>query len=568
MKKNLIKMDRIMWKIFWMIFVSLFVVNYALANTMSFSQWWSKDIISEYTWRYFCPIDLSVLASYVNEEFWNCQYAIKYDSNKETISFKTIKVWFLYNNTWYLIRNGLLYWDHSHDSNLSTSTICSTFSFTRNSTDSWNTILQLVDKNWNDFVASPNPVDWLNMSLDWSDTLTWVGSLTINYEMCPCSLDAAKPIISNINSYSFNDSNSNYTWDKTFTFFVYDKWWNNSKWWFSWQETILENYRLAPSWLDNQEWVDPSSISVTITSKSNSIVLTSWNWLILEKYTWSTYGSPYTWDSNDRWYYVSFTVSWLAVETPVSMEISVSDNVWKLCATSKHKNSITYSMNQETPPSVTLQTPTAMNAMPNTPIVLKVSDDWAWIDTGSVKITIPEISVSGDVVIPEHVYSWLDLSFELISWTEELWWASSYYVTFQPKEEFPVSTDVSLSCEVQDLAGVSNTSILSFETRPDCSVYGCINYLDLFYRDYNTSIVRFTWPLLVVTWTFYPYPVLTWENSDILMCWPDSNDKTLTWNIKIYSDWSVINGNIYSYSWLYVTWLEFIYEDGVITVVD
>jgi hypothetical protein len=199
---------------------------------------------------------------------------------------------------------------------------------------------------------------------------------------------------------------------------------------------------------------------------------------------------------------------------------------------------------------------------------LTVADDWAWIDTGSLVVEILPVVSWGQIIMTWSIYSWSDLHFDLQDGSEELWWASKYVVSFQPKYEFAVDSNIILSWNVKDLVGVVGTWRHTFHTRKDCTFYGCVNFVDIFSGSMNISNLiqwHFTWSLIVVTGTSAPYPYLTWSSWEIVMCWPIGESINLDWNIDIYSEWQIINWQLYQDEDLYVTGLNFTYESGVIT---
>jgi hypothetical protein len=407
------------------------------------------------------------------------------------------------------------------------------------------------------------------LSYNGSDTLTWVQNLSISFYKCPCELDNEAPKIS---EWSHDISwNTHYTWAQNISFLVYDK--SNFSWPY-WTNGVHDtNYYTwgAPIWMDNQEWINSGSIEVELYVDGTLLnVLTPGSWLIVTRYTGTIDGVPmYTWDGYDRWYWITLDTHALPVETPIAIVITVSDNTMGLkwwCTTDKHTTIFTGKLNEKQAPTITFNSPIGQNINPNVWVKLTVADSWAWVDTGSLVVEILPIMSWWQEIMPWSIYSWDDLTFVLTGWSEELWWASVYEVAFQPIYEFAVGSTITISWYVMDLIWMETHAEYTFRTREDCTFYGCVNFVDIFSGSIDNLIQpQFTWSLIVVTGTLAPYPYLTWENNDIVMCGPIDGSINLTWNIDIYSGDVRINGNLYPYEDLYVTGLDFEYQSGVIT---
>lgn len=427
--------------------------------------------------------------------------------------------------------------------------------------------LLFVDKYWD------TPTYWLettkdgislNAPLQWSkDILTGVTNTTYNFVALPCNTDNKKPTITNVSVHTWD---TNIPSNKVITFVTYD--WDGSNYgkvthWFSGNSVNnLNNYVSAPSNVDNQEWVDSNRIFVTISctwcspSQTNvSVLPTISNW------NWDTTRNALTWDSEKRWYNVSINPPFpYEVEKQVTVSISVSDNPNEYGQT--HTGTHTFSFNKAVAPTITRISPaTSTFVSPSKiyPISFFISDDWAWVDTGSVVITT---TYSGG----EFVYSWSDLNFTLSWWQPWLWNSWKYLVSFYPKENFPVNTIITLDVTWSDLAGSTKTLESSFTTRPECSFFGCIDSVNIIWNGINEI---FTWIVLSVTWTNpnSPYPYLTWENDEILMCGKDWSGTAILGNIYLYdASWNRLNNVQYTWNDLFITWLDVIYQDGIIIV--
>ena len=440
-----------------------------------------------------------------------------------------------------------------------------------------NTSLLFVDKNWNSGF-----VYWLETTDDgislagvehWKrDILSNVNHVTYYFVALPCNADWKSPTITNVSVAPWA---TKVPINQTITFVTYD--WDGSnpskvRYWFSGNSVDdLNNYVSAPSNVDNQEWVNSGSISVKVscdtcsTPQSNvpaSLSISNWDW--------TTSVNALTWDSERRWYNVSFDAPFsYEVEKQVNVSISVTDNPNENWQT--HTKPYNFSFNAPEAPTISRVYPSPstnefISPSKNFAISFYIKDDWAGVDTGTVKITIPEIMSGDEVLLSSYVYSWSDLDFQLSWWQPWLWNSWSYIVSFYPKEDFPVSTMITINVEWADLAWTSKQITTTFKTRPSCSFFWCIDDINIVWGDINEI---FTGLVLTVTWTNpnSPYPYLTWEKKEILMCGGGWNWISFDWNVSIYdAEWNWIWWNSYTNNELFIIWLDFVYEDWVIKI--
>lgn len=423
--------------------------------------------------------------------------------------------------------------------------------------------LSFVDKNWN------TPNYWLETTDDgislngydqWSkDILSGVNNVVYEFQALPCQKDTDKPTITN---KSVSNWATKIASNQVITFLTYD--WNSNKkvtHWFGGNSTWnLSNYVTAPSNVDNQEWVNSSSISVTVscptcsTPKSNipaTLSISDWNW--------ETSINALTWDSERRWYNVSINPPFeYEVEKQVTVNISVTDNPNEDGET--HTKTESFSFNAPVAPSISRiypSTNTFVSPSKNFEIKFYISDDWAWINTWSIIIKIPQIMTWEEVILNEYVYSGSDLNFELSWWSAGLGNSWSYVVSFYPKTDFPVNETITINVTWSDLAWNTKAFTTSFSTRPACSFFGCVDILNIIW---NNFVETFSGKILIVTWTNTnsQYPYLTWENNEILMCGKERTWVTLSGSISLYDQaWNKINWLNYTWNVLYITGLDF-----------
>ena len=519
--------------------------------------------------KLYCETPVYMMINWWSEQFNWFQASIDFDSSNLKINTWTIHSEFknwnnfilgnLYNVGWAMLgwyKEWVLTWV--------------SFSITMNANITWTT-LSFVDKNWN------APSFWLettddNISLDspnynW-DILSSVNSVAYDFVALPCVPDWDQPRIENVSVANWATKIPE---NKVISFLTYD--WNAEKKvsrWFAWNSTWnITNYVSAPNNVDNQEWVNSWSIVVTVScptcSGSPSNVDATLN---ISDWDWDSTKNALTWDSERRWYNVSFDAPFpYEVEKQVNVSIVALDNPNELWDT--HTGTYTFSFNKAEAPTITGVYPsidTFVSPSKNFAISFNISDAWAGVDTWSVIITIPEIRSGDEVLFPSYVYSWSDLDFQLISWWEWLGSGWSYIVSFYPKEDFPVSSEITIYVTWSDLAWTSKIITRTFTTRPGCSFFGCVDNINIIWVDINEI---FTGLVLTVTWTNpnSPYPYLTWENNEILMCGGGWTWINFDWNVSIYdAEWNWIWWNSYANNELYITGLDFVYEDWVVKV--
>ena len=417
--------------------------------------------------------------------------------------------------------------------------------------DWWDPVFQL---DTTDDGISLNGVDVSSL-----DILESVTNTTYNFVALPCNADNKNPIITNV---SVNNWATKISSGQIITFVTYDRDSNNpvSHWFAGNSTSSLSNYVSADSQhVDNQEWVNSWSIVVTVSCPTCSNWTLTGARLNISNWDWITNSmNALTWDSERRWYNVSIIPPFsYEVEKQVTVNISVSDNPNEFGQT--HTGTHSFSFNNAVAPTITRTSPTTstfVSPSKNYPISFYIYDAWAWVDTGSILITT---TYSGE----EFVYSWSDLNFTLSWWQPWLWNAWSYVVSFYPKEDFPENTAITLNITWSDLAGSTKTLQSSFTTRPDCSFFGCIDSVNIIWGGINQI---FTWTVLSVTWTNpnSPYPYLTWE---ILMCGKDWSGTAIGGNIYLYdASWNRLNNVWYTWNELFITWLDVVHQDSVISI--
>ncbi len=433
------------------------------------------------------------------------------------------------------------------------------------------TKFSIKDMNWaNNYwlqtTADGLTLNWYDVSS--KDILTWVEDLLLEYYAYPCDIDTQNPIIWNLNKSWTTDSVDKQTKipsDQTLSFETYD--WDSLhkvNYWFSGKDTSnLDNYVSAPNNVDNQEWINSGSISVKVSCEKCSTPKSNVNaTLNISNWNWTSGKNALTWDSERRWYNVSFDAPFpYEVEKEIVIKVSVSDNANELWTT--HTWTRTIKFNSPVPPTIDMLEPTnTLFASPsrNNPLKFYFSDDWAGVDSGTISLEIKEITWENDeIIMTGYVYSGSELSMSLSGWSEWIWNEAKYEVEFYPKRDFPENKIITVVAYAKDLAWNEKTQLFTLMTRQSCEFYGCRESTNVFGLVW-TNISRrfnFTWSVLIVSeyvnqWGVeYPY-----LSGNELVCKSSNRDGLLlTWEVNLYDENNhfLWNSTGYQDNVLYVT---------------
>lgn len=571
---------RIGW---WLLLVALFGASFAANPSYNFLPASGSQL------KLHCNYNgnLSLLAWWQNYNAF--ESTISYDSSNFSLIHGAINTPFSQNQWYSLIGNlyrtyGALPWGQKSSGDVNA--INYVFK-TLNNISTWN--FSFTDRLWWTITFWASTTDdgaTLNgFDVNGADILTAVYNASYTFVPLPCVPDADAPTLTN----TVPASNARYIpSNQTVSFLTYD--WagagsvsgpsplasnNRSHYWYSGLSLLLTNYVAAPVTVDNQEGVNSGTIRATVAcstcSTSWSYVL-SWADLTITAWTGDASHNQWTWDTERRWYVVSFAApTSYPVEKQITVTLQAVDNPNE--TGSIHTGTASFSFNAPLSPTITRILPstnTFVSPSKLNPIRLFVSDDWAGVDTGSIKITIPTIMSWATQLMTGYIYSWSALNFTLSWWNTGLGNSGKYLVEFYPLWDFPANATVTITWTALDLAGNTWVFNTSFTTRPDCSYFGCSELLNLDIVGWLYSwSYQFTGTILVVTWTNIdsPYPYLTWTNNDILVCGYEWTGAILTGNVQIYNGSStLINGTIYSGNALYITGLNFSIVNWVIIV--
>lgn len=546
----------------------------------SFSNEFELSPASWAIFKYHCNKDIEIKIKKWNDDFLAFASVIKFNTWNLFLTHNSINPFFT-NNTGSSVLTGLGLYSTEWASMLGWTSDMWVADFTIQ-TKSWFKgdfiSLNFVNSGWN------APSFWLGTTDDGifitspdrpGDTLTWVTNATYYFEAYPCIDDTNPPIVFN-NSWSPNINGWRILWSwNTIKVLVLDWIWNKGHYWYQGLATDIDNYVLAPNNVDNQNWVNSWTISVQINNSANG-----WNIetpiLNIYPYTGSELPNKWTWHSMDRGYWVEFQNEIpFEIEKQVTITITWYDNENRLKQSFLMNKFFVFNRSEN--PIINIINP--INASTGqdynlSGIYFNARDSWAWVDTGKVYITIPAIYSGTELLLTWYTYSWSDLEFTWVNWTPEAGGSSSYDIKLKPKRRFPSNTKIIITGMVVDLAWNTGYKSWHFFTEPTCKDLGCfdflnINFLTGIYSTYNPRL--FTWKYLVVTWLSYNtnYPYFTWTDWDTLVCGFDYEWTMLTWNVDIYSNtWIMINWHFYTWKELYITWLDFTYNEWIITVAD
>ncbi len=270
----------------------------------------------------------------------------------------------------------------------------------------------------------------INSNINSLDILTWVNDWAYTFVALPCIPDATAPGMwrnTPINGQRYIPSNY------TVSFVLYDRAWpgteagiapmstnNRQHYRYSWfNTTVLSNYQPAPATVDNQEWVNSGTISVTVACPT---CLTPWTYttpaipsLDITERTGDAVYNKITRQNKTRWYLVSFPApSPYEIEKQVNVNISVTDNSNENNQT--HTGTPSFSFNAPINPTITRNAPGNTNVPTNfNAFSFTFSDDWAGVDTWTISITIPQFS-SWSKFYTWYTYSGSDLIITLLNW--------------------------------------------------------------------------------------------------------------------------------------------------------
>ena len=508
---------------------------------------------------------------------------IKFNTGEAMITHASVNPFFTEMATGF-IANGNLYrtYGGSPSSNALALT-AATFIF-KTTAYIWSTFLWFTTRTGSTIVFNQNTTDdgaTINSSISSLDMLTGITDAWYTFVALPCIVDTTAPQFSSV----YPNNNARYISDwAIISFLTYD--WIGSQtvglnstqhYRYAWGATIPANYQQAPSTVDNQEWVDSTTIKATVscpTCVGSWTHILTWSRLSITPRTGDAQKNRYTRDSENRWYAVHFAPpAPYEIEKEITVILEAKDNPNENFVT--HTNTYSFSFNAPSTPTITRISPaTSTNVDTRTnPFVFHIEDDRAGIDPNTISITIPAILSWSTVLYTGYTYSWSDLMITLIHGSTGIgnsWW---YEVAFTGKWVLPSNTAIQITWSAYDYAGNQWTYAGSFTTKKSCADWWCVDtfWLNILWWTFAGNNI-FSGTLIIITGTNNSsiYPYITWDNNDILMCGLPYTGMILTGNIWIYDTNGLsINGTSFTGATLYITGmdgLDFILDNDQIRI--
>lgn len=387
-----------------------------------------------------------------------------------------------------------------------------------------------VNTTWTRFEIYANTLDSADFSNDSSVMLnpttdilseTWYGYYTFSPWTCDPDIEYPE------NTQSVLDINNS---DRIkylfwFDFFVRDgSGYTKDQPGYKTDNVILQDYYYGKNQANRESGIDPYSMTIEFIYSDWSKISFTWSnpWINL---AWT--GKTRDRKRRDYWISVSpFGLVDFGIEKTMEFSGKISDYAW-------HQTTIFYTFNNPTPPRIAYMSPNTWekHILPKTDIVLKLSDNRAWIDPNSVQVEVYSWwcngsmiwQFSGDSLYKEAV-SWYantpDYMIKISSWSVYNW------------QEFVLPTNETEICIKVSAEDNENNQIISpnneysFTTRNQCSFYDCENMFEIYRSPDAITWQIYSLPKLYITWGQNPY--IVW---DTLYCW-------LLWNITL------ITGNI------------------------
>lgn len=159
-------------------------------------------------------------------------------------------------------------------------------------------------------------------------------------------------------------------------------------------------------------------------------------------------------------------------------------------------------------------------------VILGIADDWAGVDSGSIRVTLS--GIAGTSYGP-YVFSGSALHLSGVWGTAN---QPNYYLSISDHAPFPYSWTILVQVYAQDMAGTTDViADYSFSTRPPCNTLGCCN---------QVSIQTWTSPAFLFTWTILS--ISGWIN-------PSFTVNGMTWTV----DCGIQDQGVSIYTWVEFT---------------
>ena len=344
--------------------------------------------------------------------------------------------------------------------------------------------------------------------------------LTWTYQILqePCSVDNNAPSISVSTPINWSDKQDRLSWiSLSLTEAVWSNWQPNVPYIRSWW-----TWTWNPGWLrSNQYWIDLNTFNLVISWNWNIRTFVSWSLWLTIVWSWKTW--------QDLVYSYGITIDqaqlfdyWIE-KTGVITTI-VSDRKWNPA----NQNVVTF--NRPVWPTL-LWTPSPVNGAIfvnlSAPVTLGIHDNRAWVDSGSIRITLSWINWTN---YWPYVFSGSNLN---LSWVASAALQPDYNINISGHVAFPTSWTIRVIVYAEDMENnVDTISDYSFSTRPACSVLQCCD--NIYIQIWTWTPVLYSYADLYVNYASWFMPTFSWTNST----WYLDCRETYYW-ISVYSgDWN------------------------------
>jgi len=223
------------------------------------------------------------------------------------------------------------------------------------------------------------------------------------------------------------------------------------------------------SWgLTNQYGVNFDTFQIRVSGNGTGRYFTGG--MFSPSWTLSTVANGTTWQFRDKNYTVDISGSELfdyGIEKPITISGNIRD---------RNNNLRTFSLSFNPAVGPWLIPWSANPAWWATwigttvPIQLGIADDWAWVNSWTIRVTIQWIWWT---TYWPYIFSWNNLNLSGVRWIAN---QPDYYITISGHVVFPTSWTIQVSVYAEDMEGnTSSISPYSFWTRPSCGDLGCCN---------------------------------------------------------------------------------------------
>jgi len=378
------------------------------------------------------------------------------------------------------------------------------------------------DVNW----CSSNATIETTLSLGWCDVinlsqqnshLTW----TYSFLQEPCVADTNNPTISFSTPSNWWDKQSSLSWISLSL--------NEAAWvtssnvpyiWTGWHTIWTWN----PGWtISNQYWIDLTTLSLVVSGNWNTKTFTWWTvWLTP---TWN----GRTWQDNYKSYSIAIDQAYISsygIEKTITITTNVADRMWNNASQS------ILTFNNPISPSL-LWTPSpvggAIFVNLTAPIQLWIQDNRAWVDSGSIRVTLSWINGTN---YGPYIFSGSSLG---LSWIASTALQPNYTINITGHVAFPSSWTIKVIVYAEDMENnIDNISDYSFSTRLSCSELQCCE---------NIYVQVWAWSP-----TLYSYTDLYINYASGVV------PNFINWSATWYLDCRETYYGISIYSWNGVTW--------------